>query len=839
MRKKTFKRFKECPMDSNPTIDIETLRDEAKRQLQLLKSLLEETQQKGLVEAPAADPKNRATFDTESLPKVLEVLDGESHKLEHLDMVLAVVGTMKAGKSTTINAIVGAEVLPNRNRAMTTLPTLIRHTPSVLQPRLVFEKIKPLNDLLPVLSTAIQSASAPPENLKELQGDANMQELLQQIKRQEPFAARHEGEEEIFPFLKSLNDLVRLCVDLKVDFPFGEYATVDTMPVIEVEFSHLKHMQATQGRLTLLDTPGPNEAGQQHLRHMLKDQLKKASAVLAVLDYSQLKSDADAQVRENLMEVSGTAKGRMYALVNKFDQKDRNSDDEETVKKYVAQTLMKDAIPEENVFPVSASWGYLASRARNEIQRNGKLPNKRNGKLPNKSCWVDDFGSLALGMLWGPKAAADVDLMQQVSDGLWKKSGFALPLEQVIVEAHQNAALEALRSAASKLSKYAKDTGDFFKANVGALKKSVTDLKMNIDNLQQDIEKIARIEASTEKALEDALQNMQDKISAEAERVRKEIEDTLEEYFKEGKRIEISNLSKKKESKEKSPEKKQNQSKKESGLSYSHSMNSGSEVHEKDFDPKSPIISFDDKLKANEFVRRIEESIRNVMQAAEENLQSCIQDGIDDFSREFECYRTESLERIRESIQKNIDGFDIKIRLPSMHGIKLEVSFLDYMENAIEEKTKMVNFRRRTDDLWGKVCSWLGTEEWGYESYSIQVECYDVDLKKIQAISEKSIDTIFNSANYALKYGIYPQLQKQVEAFFCAFTEKIEHMRGDLMAGVQKHNLDQATKVAILEDSTQMAREASALEKDATVLNDLAESLRSEKGVSSKEGKPA
>ncbi|HBV0140261.1 TPA: antirestriction protein [Escherichia coli] len=29
-------------------------------------------------------------------------------------MVLAVVGTMKAGKSTTINAIVGQEILPNR-----------------------------------------------------------------------------------------------------------------------------------------------------------------------------------------------------------------------------------------------------------------------------------------------------------------------------------------------------------------------------------------------------------------------------------------------------------------------------------------------------------------------------------------------------------------------------------------------------------------------------------------------------------------------------------------------------------------------------------------------------
>ena len=69
--------------------NIDTLRDEAKRQLRLLKDLLQKANNKGLVEAPAVGGKNRATFDSESLPKALEVLDGESYKLDHLDMVLA------------------------------------------------------------------------------------------------------------------------------------------------------------------------------------------------------------------------------------------------------------------------------------------------------------------------------------------------------------------------------------------------------------------------------------------------------------------------------------------------------------------------------------------------------------------------------------------------------------------------------------------------------------------------------------------------------------------------------------------------------------------------------
>lgn len=801
-------------------INIETLRNDAKRQLQLLKELLQKAAKKGLVEAPAQNQHNRATFDTESLPKVLEILDGENHKLEHLDMVLAVVGTMKAGKSTSINAIVGAEVLPNRNRPMTALPTLIRHTPGVLKPRLEFEKVKPLNDLLVMLGKAIKSANS--ETLVELQRDADMVDLLSQIQQQKPFASHHSGEEEIFHFLKGLNDLVRLCSDLKVEFPFGAYATVDAMPVIEVEFSHLKNTPATQGRLTLLDTPGPNEAGQQHLRHMLKDQLKKASAVLAVLDYTQLKSDADAQVRENLMEISGTAKGRMYALVNKFDQKDRNSDNEATVKQYVAQTLMKGAMAEDGVFPVSSLRGYLASRARNEIERHGKLP--------IGEPWVEDFGNLALGMSWDAEAASDAALMQRAADGLWKKSGFALPLEQVIVEAHQNAALEALRSAASKLDSISKNAGDFFKANVGALKKSAAELQKNINNLQQDIENIARIEELTEKALKDALTNMKENVKISAEGVQKKIIDTVNIYFNEGKSIEVSNQSKK------IPKKNLKQKEIESPISrFIASFGQGKNpetTSDKDFDPKSTIIKFDEKSEANDFREKIELSIRNVMHRAEDNFRSCIQSGINDFSKDLEKNRTESLEKIKKSIQKNIEGFDIEICLPNARDVSLDTSVSSILKNAVEEKTRTVTKHRRKSGAWGTICKWLNTDDWGWESYQDSEGYYEVDLNKISASSNDGVKILFVSANKILDNDIYPQLQRGTDQFFGAFRAKVENVRGDLMSGIQKHSLDQAKKTAILKDSAEMVREASGIEIDCTALNDSAETLRRKEGVS-------
>lgn len=816
--------------------NIETLRDEAQRQLHLLKELLQKAQKKGLVDAPAKNERDRATFDTESLPKVLEVLDGESHKLNNLDMVLAVVGTMKAGKSTSINAIVGAEVLPNRNRPMTALPTLIRHTPGVLQPRLMFEKVKPLNDLLDALGQAVSKAQ--PETLKELASDADMAELLEQIKQQRPFASLHEGEQGIFQFLKGLNDLVRLCFALEVEFPFVEYATVDAMPVIEVEFSHLKNTPATQGRLTLLDTPGPNEAGQQHLRHMLKDQLKKASAVLAVLDYTQLKSDADAQVRENLLEISGTAKGRMYALVNKFDQKDRNSDGADTVKKYVAQSLMKGAMTEDSVFPVSSLRGYLASRSRNEIERHGKLP--------VNEPWVEDFGNLALGMAWEEQSTEDSTVMRKVADGLWKKSGFSVPLEQVIVEAHQNAALEALRSATSKLSHAAKNAGDFFKANVGALSKDAKALQKNIDNLQQDIDSINQVEVDTEKQLKHALDAMKKDIHSGANAIEEKINDKLNDYLTDGKDKEEAAAAQK----EKDAEEERNRNavallaKTAKVISETIGKGTGKNSKPKDSkqngvlegrEVKDRVVTFN-KLEgedgANNFRSNIEESIRHLLQTAEHDIQGCIERGVAGFNQDLDRQRTNSLERIQESAQKNLDGFDIEIRLPQPKTISLDTSVAGILKNAVQEKTKQVTHRKRQSGAWGTVCSWFGTDDWGWESYQKNEDYYEVDLALIEKSSHQAVKNLFESAHIVLDQDVYPQLHNGLEDFFKLFREKIEHIRGDLMSGIEKHRLDEAQKKIILSDFTQMARETSSLVKDCTALNDSAELLRREEGVS-------
>ena len=150
-------------------------------------------------------------------------------------MVLVVVGTMKAGKSTTINAIVGREILPNRNRPMTALPTLIERKPGQKTPVLRFAKRKPIQGLIKQLRAETRKLG--PKAFGKLEADKDLQEALKRVQDSLDIAETHEGEENIFHFLAFLNDLVRLSKKFEIPFPYGEYRATADFPRIEIEFS--------------------------------------------------------------------------------------------------------------------------------------------------------------------------------------------------------------------------------------------------------------------------------------------------------------------------------------------------------------------------------------------------------------------------------------------------------------------------------------------------------------------------------------------------------------------------------------------------------------------------
>lgn len=786
--------------------NIELLRDESQRlislELDILGKMLEEP---GILSESQTGQVQ--TFDRTTAPKHIEMLKGEQIKLERLEMVLAVVGTMKAGKSTTINAIVGTEVLPNRNRPMTALPTLIEHTPGQLEPLLEFNNSKPIEILMSELQGVIKLHKNE-KLISDLRSDKDMKELLDLIEVKAKLKTKYQGSDSIFYFLKTLNDLVRLSKELDVDFPFSEYDEINEIPKIKIEFIHLRGTDQKNGKLTLLDTPGPNESGQPHLKKMLTEQLAKASGVLAVLDFSQLKSEADAQVRENLKDIVRVTEGRLYTLVNKFDQKDRNGDTEEQVKTYVANILMERAINEDAVFPVSSQLAYLANRAKNELFINKKLPDH------TKQPWVADFGKAAFGAGWLRKIT-DVETIEENANALWEDSLFNVPLNKVIKSAHARAAIFAVDSASAKLVDMAERLENFLNIRETALMTSTRILRDQIEKLQQDISRIEATESDAKKQVNKTLLNLEKGTKSVFEKVKKNVVESSENYLKDGKRIEEALYKKERESIKK-------QDKKSiigffmSLLSSNNSSNLNSEA---DFDSSSQVLKFTDKNSAEQIISRITKSISDIIDHGEFIMKNAMNLALEEFESDFSKNVIPESQKIINEMKHRMkeSGFSINLKIPNASSLKINKSGSDILDDLISEKSSLKTKSRRKSGVWGGICSFFGTSDWGWEDYQVREDYFEIDIQIIKLSVIESVNKIFEGLDKDVIEKIRTPLESNVKVFFDSLKKTVEQIRGDLLQGIRDQESSKVEQEAL-------TKRIAALKKNIpTILSDSSE----------------
>ncbi|HCR3437442.1 dynamin family protein [Morganella morganii] len=755
--------------------NITLLCNEAERLLQLNIKLLQKMVDEPNVLLENKQNDNEQLFNKKKAIKRIEELKGEQTKITHKEMVLAVVGTMKAGKSTTINAIVGKEILPNRNRPMTSIPTLIRHVPGKHIPNLQLNNIDPIHHLLTELKNKITTDEGK-RHVLELDKDQEKSKLLKIATDDSWLKNNYAGEAEIFTCLASLNDLVRLAAILNVEFPFEAYDEVHELPVIEVEFSHLTGMDDNQGILTLLDTPGPNEAGQPQLQAMMRDQLQKASAVLAVLDYTQLNSEADHQVRAELNDIANVAAGRLFVLVNKFDQKDRNSDDAETVKQSVPAMLDHGVLNSDQVYPGSSRHAYLANRARNVISQAGALSVQEE--------WVEDFAKLAFGLSWEEEDLASPDDVRRNADKIWRRSLFDKLITEVIQAAHAKAAALAVDSATAKLVQNAENANEYLSVRHQGLLTSIQILQSQINGLLSDIDNITICQKDVDGEVKRAMKGITRKTDALLEQAEKTLSKDLNEYFKNGKR------------QEKETFKLDQQKQLPSRNFFSSLMNSLTSTYqqpERDFDPDNPEMKFNERSDAEKFIQQIEDSVTDLLAEAEEKIKPMLTEIVAGIENSFHSNALQAVEKIANQINTRLegDGFTVNIHFPKVSQLQTHLSIRTRMTSLLEEKTFSETRRRRSEGVWGTVCKWFKTDDWGWEDYSINVIRSVVDIRKIKTAVKKQTKEHFAELNESIDAGINQPILAEIESFFGAFKGKVEQLRNTLIQSTEDHRNSQ------------------------------------------------
>lgn len=755
--------------------NIALLCDEADRLLQLNINLLRQ-----MVEEPdvLSDSKNenRLLFDKQKALKRIEELEGEQIKTARREMVLAVVGTMKAGKSTTINAIVGQEILPNRNRPMTSVPTLIRHVPGKTEPVLHLEHIQPVRNLLITLQEKL-ATPAGQQVAQTLQQTGDTRELLDILTDDGWLKNEYHGEEEIFTGLASLNDLVRLAAAMETEFPFDEYAEVQKLPVIDVEFSHLVGMDACQGTLTLLDTPGPNEAGQPQMEVMMRDQLQKASAVLAVMDYTQMNSKADEDVRKELNAIADVSAGRLFVLVNKFDEKDRNGDGADAVRQKVPAMLNSDVLPASRVYPGSSRQAYLANRALHEL--------RKNGPLPVDEAWVDDFVREAFGRMKKDYVCKDSELATEGATDLWECSLIDQLITEVILSSHSRAAALAVDSAAAKLMQNAENISEYLSLRHQGLMQSIQSLQAHITSLLEDIREIADCQEQVTADVRMAMEEIDARTRELLTGVCTSLEEELNDYFRSGKRKEQQMLE----------EENSAQPRERNAFAFFHDIFGTGNQHDRmrDFDPDSPEIKFSDRREALELMTQIESTVTSLHREAEAQFRPELEkivSGIETGFRGTALYATENIAgRINTRLED--EGFTVKISFPAVSQLQTRLAVKTNLSALMEERTETVTRRRRQSGLWGKICGAFGTSDWGWETYKEDVSRSVININTVRKEVMSLTRAYFGELQASIEQDINQPVRQEIDAFFCAFREKVEQLRNTLIQSSEDHKRDQ------------------------------------------------
>lgn len=443
------------------------------------------------------EPKKNALTQAE-LERQIAALASDKVKVQALESTIAVIGTMKAGKSTTINALIGEDVLPHRLTAMTTLPTLIRHKPGQKEPVMKLHKLDVFKKLLDEVKAKVDAVDGPEAELSKIN------EALDTIKtRSNDIRQEYVGKDEIHQALFLINDTFRLAghdsFSVEVGSYLQQFSEITSLPTVEVEFRCLagKPLGAHPGSLALLDTPGPNEAGQStRLKKILSEQIEKnASMVLLVMNYTQLDTEQDSEIRNQIKGIKEVFKDRSFVVVNRFDEKKQNDLDETKTKK-LASNLLNDSINEDDfitpdaVFPVSSHYAFIVEKVRQQIEAGVELASFLSDEQNR------DFIKAAFGMI-------EEDEMEELTfediekkcARLLKRSGYGPFTKNMLEKAYTKAGENSLQAALARINENAGKIDSFSTVVRGGLAQEMNALMESIErtkNLSHAIDAVYR-----------------------------------------------------------------------------------------------------------------------------------------------------------------------------------------------------------------------------------------------------------------------------------------------------------------------------------------------------------
>lgn len=410
----------------------------------------------------------------EDLKKALSALEKQKYQV-------AVIAAMKAGKSTFLNALIGADVLASETESCTVCRTEVRPIDSSQNPKLL----------------EYREGKRKPVVLAEGEPEAIQQVFLERTRQIR--ATQNQNNTEYF--------------------------------VLEHPIGAISKLSALSG-FTLIDTPGPNEWESANfntvaLKQTTLEVLRTCDAILFVLDYTSFKDNTNEELlkvlsesgRESLLKSSS----KMYFILNKIDRKSERDRPIEEVIQELKKALVCFGVQEPKIYPVSSLQGLLA-----------KLIQEKKASDQHKS----DFKKFFLGRYIQEDEDGElvVPKMKDIAPQALLDSGIKTIEDSVLQTIVKNSGWNLLDDVLTNFNKVAQSIEEAIATEIKGWQIAFEELEQKVQDYTTRSEKsqkqVEQVKKSIENDKEKLLSNLIKEIDRFTERAKIEIKTEIDKVAK-------------------------------------------------------------------------------------------------------------------------------------------------------------------------------------------------------------------------------------------------------------------------------------------------------------------
>ncbi len=391
--------------------------------------------------------------NTKGLEAVENNLVQTLQNLQEQKYQVAVVAAMKAGKSTFLNAVIGADILASENAACTICRTDIKHISDGATPRLL--EYRELNEQPVILvegSTGeIQDKFL--ERTREIREKNNPDQTIR----------------------------------FEVEHPIEAISQIPSL-----------------AGFSLLDTPGPNEWESANfntvkLKQTALEALRTCNAILFILDYTSYKdnavSDLFKEVVEKRQEILAKNAGKVYFILNKVDLKGERDREIPEVINELKGELSSFGFSNPIIYPAISRQGLLAKLIDTGKATAGQIEDFQKFFSSQYSQKNED------GYLITPPA-------HKIASQALIGSGIPEIEKMVIQTITQNSGVNLLDDVLARLEKAVKGIEDSLNTQIQGWEIELETLKQNVqeyaekaDNANQQVLEVKKLVKQQEKKL--------------------------------------------------------------------------------------------------------------------------------------------------------------------------------------------------------------------------------------------------------------------------------------------------------------------------------------------------